>query len=56
MSATPAELPTDLPDLTGLALTDLDALDDTALGQALRRILADVTRPDDAVAGFQSAI
>jgi FXSXX-COOH protein len=46
----------DILDLHGLTLADLRALDDGAAASGLRRILRDIDRPTDAVAGFQSAI
>jgi FXSXX-COOH protein len=46
----------DLIDLGGLSLTDLSALDDSVVAHSLRRILEESAQPDDAVAGFQSAI
>jgi FXSXX-COOH protein len=44
----------DLVDLGGLSLDDLKELDDSALGHALRRVLADADGPGDAIAAFQS--
>lgn len=46
----------DLVDISGLSLAELRDLPDTAINRSLRRILAEIDRPQDAVAGFQSAI
>ncbi len=46
----------DLVDITRVSLADLRGLPDTAINRSLRRILAEIDRPQDAVAGFQSAI
>ncbi|MGH3693653.1 MAG: FxSxx-COOH cyclophane-containing RiPP peptide [Pseudonocardiaceae bacterium] len=46
----------DLVDLSGLSLADLRELDDSVLAHALRRILADAERPEEAVAAFESYI
>jgi FXSXX-COOH protein len=50
------DLSSTLVDLTDVRLVDLCALDQTALGMALRRVLEEADRPQDAVAGFQSAL
>jgi FXSXX-COOH protein len=50
------EKDSDLPDLAGLTLDDLEALPDSAFATALRRILAELDAADEPVAGFQSAI
>jgi len=47
---------TDLINLDGLVLADLDGLDDSALVHVLRRVLADSDRHDEPIAGFQSFI
>jgi FXSXX-COOH protein len=52
----PDDLPSGLVDLTDLRLVDLRALDQTTLGTALRRVLEEADRPQDVVAGFQSAL
>ncbi len=52
-------LRSDLIDLSGLSLADLRTLaddDDDDIADSIRRILRDVDRLTDAVAGFQSAI
>ncbi|GIG59436.1 hypothetical protein Lfu02_38080 [Longispora fulva] len=46
----------DLLDLTQVRLSHLRELDDTVLARSLRRLLDDADRPQDAIAGFQSAI
>lgn len=43
-------------DLTGVTLDDLRDLPDSVVAPALRRILEEIDSPQDAVAGFQSAI
>jgi FXSXX-COOH protein len=50
------DLPSALIDLTDISLVDLRALDRTVLGGALRRILDSADNPEDAQAGFQSAL
>jgi FXSXX-COOH protein len=50
------DLPSALIVLTEVSLADLRALDETVLGGALRRILNEADRPQDAHAGFQSAL
>jgi FXSXX-COOH protein len=52
----PDDLSSALVDLTDVRLVDLRALDRTVLGMALRRVLEEADRPQDAVAGFQSAL
>ena len=49
-------LRSDLIDLSGLSLADLRTLDDDDVADSVRRILREVDRLTDAVAGFQSAI
>jgi FXSXX-COOH protein len=54
-----AEWRSAMPDLSGLSLTELTELtedDDSALGQAVRRLAADLARPDEPIAGFNSAL
>ncbi len=46
----------DLIDLTGVRLSDLQELPDSPLAQALRRVLAELDSDGEPVAGFQSAI
>ena len=46
----------DLPDLTGLSLADLDDLGDSVLAESLRRVLERERHGREPVAGFQSAI
>ncbi|MFI7080441.1 FxSxx-COOH cyclophane-containing RiPP peptide [Micromonospora sp. NPDC049903] len=46
----------DLVDINGLSLADLRDLPDTAINRSLRRVLHEIDRPQDAVAGFQSAV
>jgi FXSXX-COOH protein len=50
------DLPSTLIDLTDTSLADLRALDPTVLGGALRRIWYEADHPEDAQAGFQSAL
>jgi FXSXX-COOH protein len=45
-----------LVDLSGVALADLDTLEPNALHHSLRRILEEIDRPQDAVAGWNSAV
>lgn len=52
----PGNLPSALIDLTDISLADLRALDRTVLGGALRRIFDSADHPEDAQAGFQSAL
>lgn len=47
---------TDLVDLDGLSLADIEQLDDSALAHALRRVLAEADGPEDPIAAFQSFI
>jgi FXSXX-COOH protein len=51
MPEKPADLSSDLIDLSDLSLHDVDKLGDTALGTALRRILDD---PHEPMAGFSA--
>jgi FXSXX-COOH protein len=46
----------DLVDLSQVSLDDLRSRSDASLSRALRRILQEADRPQDAIAGFQSAI
>jgi FXSXX-COOH protein len=50
------ELRTTLIDLSDLSLGDLDEVGQTALGMALRRIVARGSEPASPVVGFQSSI
>jgi FXSXX-COOH protein len=43
-------------DVTGLPLRDLAVAGDGALARCLRRLAADLDRPGEAVAGFNSAL
>jgi FXSXX-COOH protein len=52
----PSVMNSALIDLDGFVLADLEELDDSALGHALRRILADADGPEDPIAGFQAFI
>lgn len=47
---------TDLIDLDGISLVDLEEFDESALAHALRRILADADEPEDPIAAFQSYV
>ncbi|WP_229071944.1 FxSxx-COOH cyclophane-containing RiPP peptide [Actinoplanes sp. DH11] len=58
---TPAEWRSVMIDLSGSALADLVATDvaeddDSALAHALRRVTAELERPGEPIAGFNSAI
>ncbi|MGY0233118.1 FxSxx-COOH cyclophane-containing RiPP peptide [Longispora urticae] len=46
----------DMLDLTAVRLAHLGQLDDTVLARSLRRLLDEADRPQDAIAGFQSAL
>lgn len=46
----------ELVDLSGLSLSDLSRLGGSAVAHSLRRILEDIDRPQDAVAGWNSAM
>jgi FXSXX-COOH protein len=54
--ANPADHTTELVDLDDMDLADLLGSDNPVLLDCLERILADADRPQDIVAGFQSAI
>ncbi len=56
MSDKEAVIETNLVNLDGLLLTDIEEFDDSALAHALRRVLADADGPEDPIAGFQSFI
>lgn len=56
MTTPVADYTTDLADIEDLSLADLESLDSPVLLESLRRILGDADRPQDIVAGFQSAI
>jgi FXSXX-COOH protein len=45
-----------LVDLTGLPLPELFASDDSVLANSLRRLLADLDRPQDIIAGFGNSV
>lgn len=47
---------TEVADLSRVTLTDLRDLEDPALNECLRRVLADTDRSHDAVAGFNSSL
>jgi FXSXX-COOH protein len=49
-------LESDLVDLGEIGLDKLGRLDGSALERALRRVRADAARPQDALAGFNSAL
>jgi FXSXX-COOH protein len=55
MDQSAADLQSELPDLTRLALADLATSDDV-LAHSLRRVLAEADTAEDAIAGFQSFI
>ncbi|MGH3902815.1 MAG: FxSxx-COOH cyclophane-containing RiPP peptide [Pseudonocardiaceae bacterium] len=50
------DLESDLLDLTGISLEQLDALPDSVLGASLRRILAERETMPDQYAFFQNAL
>lgn len=47
---------TELPDLADVSLEDLVGLDNPVLLESLGRVLEESDKPQDVVAGFQSAI
>lgn len=51
-----AGIETDIPDLTGLSLSDLEEVRPSSLRRALRRIVAQDEDPADPVVGFQASI
>ena len=51
-----ADLESDLLDLTGISLEQLDALPDSVLRASWRRILTEGGTAPDQYAGFQSAV
>lgn len=50
------DLESDLLDVTGIGLEQLDAIPNSVLGASLRRILAERAKMPDQYAGFQSAM
>lgn len=46
----------DLVDLDGISLADLATLEPNVFAHSLHRILEEIDRPQDAVAGWQSAL
>jgi len=50
------DIATDLADLSQVALSELRALDQPILSEALRRVVEDAKKPADAIAGFQAVI
>jgi FXSXX-COOH protein len=55
----PAEWRSEMIDVSGMTLTELADLthgDDTVLARSLRRLAADLTSPDEPIAGFNSAL
>jgi FXSXX-COOH protein len=49
----------DMVDVSRMSLTELTELaeaDDSALARSLRRLATDLDRPDEAIAGFNSAL
>jgi FXSXX-COOH protein len=50
------EYDTEFVDVTGIPLERLLALGDSALGQSLGRLAQEIDNPQDAVAGYSSAI
>jgi FXSXX-COOH protein len=52
----PVRRSSDLIDLAGLTLANVLSLDDSVVANSLRRILREIDQPQDAVAGFQSAM
>ena len=56
MTAPAVDLATDLVDLSDVDLHELTTIDHPVLAASARRVLADADRPQDIVAGFQSAI
>lgn len=56
MSDEKSSLESDLIDLDGISLADLEGFDDSVLAHALRRVLADADDLREPIAGFQSFI
>jgi FXSXX-COOH protein len=56
MSATAEDSQFDLVDLTGMSLADLSDPQQGVFAHSLSRILEEIDRPQDAVAGWQSAM
>jgi hypothetical protein len=56
MESTSAEIPSELVDLTKIRLADLQDHGDSAPVRSMRRVLEDIVRQQDIVAGFSSAI
>jgi FXSXX-COOH protein len=56
MSDEETGIDSDLIDLDGVLLVDLNELDDSALAHALRRVLADADGSENPIAAFQSFI
>ncbi|WP_442935249.1 FxSxx-COOH cyclophane-containing RiPP peptide [Micromonospora sp. CPCC 206061] len=56
MDATVDDNQHELVDLSGLSLSDLSRLGGSVVANSVRRILEDVDRPQDAVAGWNSAM
>ncbi|WP_407676748.1 FxSxx-COOH cyclophane-containing RiPP peptide [Phytohabitans aurantiacus] len=56
MDATVDDNQPELVDLSGLSLSDLSRLGGSVVAHSLRRILEDIDRPQDAVAGWNSAM
>ncbi|HEX2805268.1 MAG TPA: FxSxx-COOH cyclophane-containing RiPP peptide [Kineosporiaceae bacterium] len=46
----------DVPDVGSLPIQDLLALDETALGPALRRLRREADHPEEILAGWDSAV
>jgi FXSXX-COOH protein len=52
-----AEWRSDMADVSGMSLSELAAEDDdSVLAQSLRRLAADLSRPGEPIAGFNSAL
>ncbi|WP_377268553.1 FxSxx-COOH cyclophane-containing RiPP peptide [Peterkaempfera sp. SMS 1(5)a] len=56
MQTSQSDVPSEITDLTRVALADLEELPDSVLAASLRRILRDASDPRSPVASFHSAM
>jgi FXSXX-COOH protein len=56
MDDTADEIESELIDLTGLTLEQVRSLGESALGNALRRVIFEAENPQEAIASFSSRI
>ena len=54
--AEPVDFVSDIIDLTQMSLAELRSLDQSILGEALRRVAKEAENSVDVIAGFQAAI